>query len=80
MGDYKGAVAQLERAATLEAADPDINNHLGDAYWRAGRKTEARFQWDKVLTLKPSDKTRADAQAKLKSGLEGAPAVPVTHV
>jgi Flp pilus assembly protein TadD len=69
LGDYKNAVLQLERAATLEAADPDINDHLGDAYWQVGRKVEARFQWDKVLTLNPSAKLRDQVQAKIKSGL-----------
>ena len=69
MGDYKMAVDQLEHAAELEPADPDINNHLGDAYWRAGRKTEARFQWQRVLTLSPDAKMRAEVERKLKSGL-----------
>ena len=73
LGDFKAAVGQLERAATLEAADPDINDHLGDAYWQVGRRTEARFQWDKVLTLNPSDKLRGSVENKLRSGL-GAPA------
>jgi Flp pilus assembly protein TadD len=73
LGDYKEAAAQLERAATIEAADPDINDHLGDAYWEAGRRTEARFQWDKVLTLSPSDKLRIQVLAKLKSGLAPPP-------
>jgi tetratricopeptide (TPR) repeat protein len=72
LGDYKNAVLQLERAATLEAADPDINDHLGDAYWRAGRRTEARFQWDKVLTLNPSSKLRDQVLEKIKSGLGAA--------
>ena len=39
LGDYKQAVEQLERAVELEPADPDINDHLGDAYWRVGRRT-----------------------------------------
>ena len=71
MGDYKQAVEQLERATELEPADPDINNHLGDAYWRAGRKLEARFQWQQVLTLGPSEKLRAEVEAKLRDGLGG---------
>jgi tetratricopeptide (TPR) repeat protein len=80
LGDYKNAVLQLERAATLEAADPDINDHLGDAYWRAGRRTEARFQWDKVLTLSPSPKLRAQVTEKIKSGLGAAQKVDPSAV
>ena len=73
LGDYRAAVLQLERAATLEAADPDINDHLGDAYWRVGRKTEAHFQWNKVLTLSPSVKLHDAVEQKIKSGLDAAP-------
>jgi Flp pilus assembly protein TadD len=69
MGDYKRAVEKLEEAVELEAGDPEINNHLGDAYWRVGRKDEAQFQWRRVLTLKPDDKIKASAEAKLASGL-----------
>jgi tetratricopeptide (TPR) repeat protein len=69
LGDYARAVRELEHATELEPADPDINNHLGDAYWRAGRRIEARFQWERVLGLKPDDKLRAEVEAKLKTGL-----------
>jgi tetratricopeptide (TPR) repeat protein len=69
MGDYKKAVEKLEEAVELEAGDPEINNHLGDAYWRVGRKDEALFQWRRVLTLKPDTKIKASAEAKLASGL-----------
>lgn len=67
LGDYPHAVEQLERAAELEAADPDINNHLGDAYWKIGRRIEARFQWEAVLTLKPSVKVRGEVEQKLRN-------------
>jgi tetratricopeptide (TPR) repeat protein len=69
LGDYKKAVEKLEQAVELEAGDPEINNHLGDAYWRVGRKDEAQFQWRRVLTLKPDDKIKASAETKLASGL-----------
>ena len=69
MGDYKQAVEKLEQAVELEAGDPEINNHLGDAYWKAGRRDEAQFQWRRVLTLKPDDKIKLAAEAKLASGL-----------
>jgi Flp pilus assembly protein TadD len=69
LGDYKQAVERLEQAVELEAGDPEINNHLGDAYWKAGRRDEAQFQWRRVLTLKPDDKIKVSAEAKLASGL-----------
>ena len=69
LGDYKKAVEKLEQAVELEAGDPDINNHLGDAYWKADRRDEAQFQWRRVLTLNPDPKIKASAEAKLASGL-----------
>lgn len=69
LGDYKAAVEKLEAAVEMEPGDPDVNGHLGDAYWKAGRKIEAEFQWRRVLTLEPDDKQKAEAEAKLKSGL-----------
>lgn len=69
MGDYKQAVQKLEEAVELEAGDAEINNHLGDAYWKVGRKDEAQFQWRRVLTLQPDEKIKASAEAKLASGL-----------
>jgi len=68
MGDYKKAVEKLEQAVELEAGDPEINNHLGDAYWKVGRRDEAVFQWRRVLTLKPDARIKADAERKLASG------------
>jgi tetratricopeptide (TPR) repeat protein len=73
LGDFKKAVEILEQAVELEAGDPEINNHLGDAYWMVGRKDEAGFQWRRVLTLKPDDKIKADAEKKLASGVGPAP-------
>ncbi len=72
LGDYKAAVEKLEGAVELEPGDPDVNGHLGDAYWRIGRKTEAEFQWRRVLSLEPDDKQKAEAEAKLKNGLAAA--------
>lgn len=73
LGDYKKAVEILEQAVELEAGDPEINNHLGDAYWMVGRKDEAGFQWRRVLTLKPDDDIKADAEQKLAKGLGPTP-------
>jgi len=76
LGDYKQAVERLEQAIELEAGDPDINNHLGDAYWRVGRRDEAQFQWRRVLTLDPAPKLKAEVEAKLVGGLgEAGPAL-----
>jgi tetratricopeptide (TPR) repeat protein len=77
LGDYKKAVETLETAIELEAGDPDINNHLGDAYWRVGRRDEAAFQWRRVLTLDPEAKMKVEVEQKLANGLgPNGPALP----
>jgi predicted negative regulator of RcsB-dependent stress response len=44
----------------LEPRNSVINDHLGDAYWAAGRQQEARFQWSRALGLEPeaADQTK----------------------
>ena len=70
MGRYDLAVRFLERAATLQAGDPVINDHLGDAYWRVGRRLEARFQWQRALKLAPDERDRKQIEQKLATGLK----------
>ena len=75
---YQDAMQDLERAVELAPSDPEVNSHLGDVYWRVGRRLEARFQWQRVLTLEADPHTRAAAEFKLAQGLvettEAAPA------
>ena len=51
---------------------------LGDAYWRAGRQIEARYQWARVLSLQPSPKLKAEVEAKLDAGLPPAASTTTT--
>jgi len=53
VGKFSEAVVHLERAVELQPGDPIINDHLGDAYWGVGRYYEARFQWQRSLSLNP---------------------------
>ncbi|KQS55549.1 hypothetical protein ASG17_05595 [Brevundimonas sp. Leaf363] len=73
-GQYDTAVETLEAAVAKLPANPEINDHLGDAYWRVGRKREAGFQWRRVLTLDPDAEQRAAVERKLAEGLTEAPA------
>ena len=72
-GDIDDAVRTLERAVELEPEDPAINGHLGDAYWAAGRKLEATYQWRRALTFNPEP---ADA-VKLEAKLQGSKPISV---
>lgn len=75
-GQYEIAVETLEAAVAKEPANAEINDHLGDAYWQVGRRREAGFQWERVLTLTPDASRQAEVERKLVEGL--APAVPVS--
>ena len=67
--DFKGAIKSLERAVLLDPADPTINEHLGDVYWKVGRKLEARYQWRRSLSLEPEKKQIPKIKHKIKNGL-----------
>ncbi len=65
-GDVGGAIKLLERAAELTPEDATINSHLGDAYWSAGRKREAQFQWRRALLFNPEPEEKVRLEAKLQ--------------
>ena len=75
-GQYEVAVETLEQAVDKEPANAEINDHLGDAYWQVGRRREATFQWNRVLTLDPDAERRSEVEKKLAEGLE--PPTPVS--
>ncbi len=60
-GNAEEAVRLLELAAEMTPYNPVINDHLGDAYWAAGREREARFQWERSIAY------RADAGSSMTS-------------
>jgi Flp pilus assembly protein TadD len=59
----------MERAVELRPQDPTINDHLGDVYWVADRRAEARFQWERALILEPTKDLIPKIKKKLKQGL-----------
>ena len=61
---------ELEKAVELKPGDPVINDHLGDAYWRVGRKLEARFQWQHAKDSNPEPDDLAKIVDKLEKGIE----------
>jgi tetratricopeptide (TPR) repeat protein len=63
----RAAVAELTRAVELAPDDAEVNAHLGDAFWQAGQKLQADYQWQRALTLKPDAKLQAELKAKLHS-------------
>ncbi|MBN8807491.1 MAG: tetratricopeptide repeat protein [Sphingomonas sp.] len=50
-GDGARALPLLETASRQAPADSSIAEHLGDAYWAAGRRYEARYAWRAALVV-----------------------------
>ena len=69
-GDYKEAVSILELAVEQVPYDPVINDHLGDAYWKVGRKKEARYQWQRAINNREGDTQNALNTALLEKKIE----------
>ena len=55
LGQYPRAVAELEKAASLEKPDPEILDHLGEAYRKAGQADKAKEAWRRTVELFRSD-------------------------
>ena len=68
-GEYDKAVSSLEKAVEATPSDGTINEHLGDVYWKVGRRNEARFQWQRALSLEIEDAQRGIIRTKLERGL-----------
>ena len=70
LGRYQDAVEPMEKASLLEPVDPVVTDHLGDVYWKVGRKREAEFQWHRALSFSPTEADAARIRQKLEKGLD----------
>lgn len=68
-GETATAVAELERAASLEPDAAHVQNHLGIAYEQAGRRADAVQAYERAVAL---DCENDAAQANLRR-TKGAP-------
>ena len=50
--------------------DATLNDHLGDAYWKSGRRKEASSQWKRVLIIEPNFKNKEKILEKLELGIK----------
>ena len=72
MGEIAKGIELLEQAAEREPALAEISEHLGDAYWKAGRKIDARYAWRNALVQSDgADATRLTG--KIDFGLPAKP-------
>jgi tetratricopeptide (TPR) repeat protein len=74
-GKVDQAIATLQRAAEKDPVQAEIQEHLGDALYRSGRRYEARFAWNASLVT-AEDEIAARVKAKLASGLTPSNAAP----
>ena len=74
-GKIGEAIDTLQRAAEKDPNQAEIQEHLGDALFRSGRRFEARFAWSAALVT-AEDKIAERVKAKLASGLTAANAAP----
>ncbi|MDF7777819.1 tetratricopeptide repeat protein, partial [Sphingomonas sp. AOB5] len=70
-GDLVRALPLLERAAQADPGGSLVNEHLGDIYWKLGRRYEARYAW-KAAALYADDAAAPRIAAKLTNGLGAA--------
>ena len=74
-GKVDDAIATLQRAAEKDPSQAEIQEHLGDALYRSGRRYEARYAWNASLVT-AEDEIATRVKAKLASGLTPANAAP----
>jgi Flp pilus assembly protein TadD len=60
------AVKLLTQAVELDPDDAEVNAHLGDAFWQAGQKLQANYQWQRALSLQPDARLRTEITGKLQ--------------
>jgi TPR repeat protein len=69
LGRYREALPPLCDAARRDPGHPEVQAHLGDAFWRLGRKAEARQQWQRALELAEQPGELSDNGADFLHGI-----------
>lgn len=73
LGYFTEAVPFLEQASLAIPYNSVINSHLGDIYWKLGRRKEAQYQWKKARDYydpENSDEIKLeDIKKKIDKGL-----------
>ena len=74
-GQLPEAIDILQQAAISDPVQAEIQEHLGDALYSAGRRFEARFAWQAALAT-ADDEDTARIRTKIEAGLTQATAAP----
>lgn len=67
LGDFENALKFIEQANYLAPAELEIGEHLGDVYFKLGRKKEANFEWFRVLQLTEDLEKRVKLKEKINN-------------
>ncbi len=71
-GNYAKALPLIQSAVENEPGNPELNEHLGDVLWAAGRRFEARYAWRAALVgLDDEDEGASKTRAQLNDKLDG---------
>ena len=69
INDFVNSEKFLKQALQLMPDDPIVNDHYGDVLWQMGRKIEAKYYWESVLTFKDTeDEMKKNIYIKLLKG------------
>lgn len=69
-GKYEEALPNLEKAVRLLPQVGEVIDHLGDVYWKVGRKREAAFQWRRALLFEDENVDASRVERKIEVGLD----------
>ncbi|HQT45698.1 MAG TPA: tetratricopeptide repeat protein [Acidocella sp.] len=72
-GDTATALDLLIQAVELDPNNAEVNAHLGDAFWQAGQKLQADYQWHRALSLQPDAKLKAQIASELQGNFPAQP-------
>ena len=63
------ALPLIQRAAAADPTNAEIGEHLGDVYWRVGRRYEARYAWTAARATAETPDVAARLAGKIANGL-----------
>ena len=69
---YDDAKIYLQKAVQLMPSDPIVNDHFADVLWMNGKKLQARYYWEYVLSL---EETKEDLKNKINDKIINGPSL-----
>ena len=69
IGNFNDSIQLFEYAILIDPSDPTINDHYGDVLWKAGKFSQARYQWQKALDFNEDVSVSKRIKKKLILGI-----------